>query len=114
MKLNYLSALMLTVAVVFCSCSISEIESIEKPAEKEVTATVVGGPQKMMAQSGSDSLNFDQVKALLDQMGYNTQTLTEYDDYYLIYSDLLFPKSQCIIYRMCICPFWSLADKVFI
>lgn len=35
-----------------------------------------------------NSLTFEQVKNYLDQCGYNTSTLTEYEDYYLIDSDI--------------------------
>lgn len=50
----------LCVLTMLCSCAISEIEPIEKPTEKEEieSQSDVDGPQKMMAQSDTDSLNF--------------------------------------------------------
>ena len=83
--------LLLATGIILTSCSDST--GIEDRIKLQYeTATTVESPKTRALKA--DDLTFEQVKTYLDQYGYDTTTLTEYEDYYLIDSDMGFSKER--------------------
>lgn len=73
------------------SVSCSQATGIEEQIESQhEAASNVASPKTRAAKE--DDPTFEEVKAYLEQCGYDTSTLTEHEDYYLIDSDMGFSK----------------------
>lgn len=87
--LKILQFLIIGIILTGCSDSTGIEDRIELQYE---AATKTESPKTRAIKA--DDLTFEQVKTYLDQYGCDTTTQTEYEDYYLIDSDMGFDKER--------------------
>lgn len=88
MKTLQILGILLSVGMLSVSCS--QATGIEEQIESQHEAASNVASKTRTAKA--DDPTFEEVKTYLEQCGYDTSTLTEYEDYYLIDSDMGFSK----------------------
>ena len=87
----HLASWLFTTCVLVASCSDSTGIEDQTTLQNEIITSSATPKTRSLS---TDDLTFEQVKTYLDQCGYDTTTLTEYEDYYLIDSDMGFSKER--------------------
>lgn len=80
---------LLTASALITSCTEST-GIVEQTQLQHEANSNIASPKTRAAKT--DNLTFEEVKTYLEQCGYDTSTLTEHEDYYLIDSDMGFSK----------------------
>lgn len=91
MKTLYNFSQIILIMIIMAGCS--DAIGIDDPILSAETS-MASFEQSQTRSLKVEDLTFEEVKRYLDQHGYDTATLTEYEDYYLIDSDMGFSKER--------------------